>query len=103
MKLNAYQELLKMGKEKVQELLAIPRSAEMKQKALHEISKLDVSMAEQEGKISDIASTYPIDFDKLIKAQDDLALSGRRKAQLQEIVRQMFPEKGASDGNEEGK
>lgn len=92
MKLNAYQQLLKMGKEKVQEMLAIPRAAEMKFKALHEISKLDVKLAEQEGKINDIASTYPIDFDKLIAAQDELALAERRKVQLNAIIADMFPE-----------
>lgn len=91
MALTPYERLLKMGKEKAQELLAKPRAIEMKHKAQHEISKLDVSIAEQESKISTIASEYPIDFDKLIKAQDELALAERRKKQLQNIVQEMFP------------
>jgi hypothetical protein len=91
MKLTPYVKLLKMGKEKVQELLALPRSIEMKHKARHEISKLDVRIAEQENKIQDIGAEYPIDFDKLITAQDELALAERRKKQLAKIVAEMFP------------
>jgi hypothetical protein len=92
MKMTPYAKLLKMGKEKAQELLAVPRAAEMKQKALHEISKLDVQMAEKENNIQQISSEYPINFDKLIQAQDDLGLFQRRKRQLESIVKEMFPE-----------
>jgi hypothetical protein len=91
MSMTPYAKLLKMGKEKVQEVLAVPRSMEMKHKAQHEISKLDVRIAEQDNKIQEIGSEYPIDFDKLIKAQDELALAQRRKKQLQKIVAEMFP------------
>jgi len=93
MKLTPYQKLLKMTKEAKDTVLAIPRAAEMKLKAQHEISKLDVSIAEQEGKIQELTSVYPLDFDKLIKAQDELALSERRKRQLEDIVKDMFPAK----------
>lgn len=91
MKMTPYEKLLKIGKEKVQELLAKPRSLEMKHKAQHEISKLDVRIAEQENKIQEVASEYPIDFDKLIKTQDELAFAQRRKGQLEKIVAEMFP------------
>lgn len=95
MTLKPYKDLLAMGKEKLQEMMALPRAMEMKSKAQHEISKLDVKMAEMEGKISDIAATYPVDFDKLIAAQDELALATRRRGQLVEIVGQMFPDQAA--------
>lgn len=91
MKLTPYQKLLKMGKEKVGELLSVPRSAEMKSKANHEISTLDVKIAEQHNKIEELASVYPIDFNKLIQTMDDLALAERRKGQLTKIVNEMFP------------
>lgn len=91
MAMTPYEKLLKMGKEKVQELLAKPRAIEMKHKAQHEVSKLDVKIAEQENKIQDIASEYPINFDKLIAAHDELALAGRRKGQLEKIIAEMFP------------
>lgn len=91
MSMTPYAKLLKMGKEKVQEVLAAPRAMEMKHKAQHEISKLDVRIAEQDNKIQEVGSEYPIDFDKLIKAQDELALAQRRKKQLQKIVVEMFP------------
>ena len=91
MKLIPYRDLLKAGKEGVQELLAAPRSLEMRKKAELEVSKLDVRMAEKENEIQEIASEYPIDFNKLIAAQDDLALSKRRKKQLETIVEEMFP------------
>lgn len=91
MKMTPYEKLLKLGKEKVQELLAKPRAIEMKSKAEHEVSKLDVKCAELENKLQDIGAEYPIDFDKLIKTQDELALTQRRKTQLRKIIVEMFP------------
>jgi hypothetical protein len=91
MKLNAYEKMLRMGKEKVGELLAKPRAIEMRHKANHEISSLDVKIAEQQNNIEEIGSVYPIDFNKLIHAMDALGLAERRKAQLQKIVAEMFP------------
>ena len=90
-KLTPYAKLLKLGKEKTQELLAPARAIEQKHKAQHEISKLDVSIVELETKITEAASEYPIDFNKLIKAQDELALATRRKKQFESIVAEMFP------------
>lgn len=92
MKLNSYAKVLKMGPEEAAKSMAGPRAAEMKQKALHEISKLDVKIAEQESRIQHISAQYPISFDSLLEAQDTLALSERRKRQLTEAVRQLFPE-----------
>ena len=91
MKLTPYQKLLKMGKEKVEEAMSGPRAAEMKSTAHMQIAKLDVKIAECENKIATLASVYPIDFDKLIAAQDDLALTARKKKQLETVVDEMFP------------
>lgn len=90
-KLTSYAKLLKLGKERAQELLAPARALEQKHKAQHEISKLDVAIVELDTKITEAASEYPIDFNKLIKAQDELALAERRKIQFQKIVAEMFP------------
>lgn len=91
MKLTPYEKVLKFGKEKVQEMLAGPRSAEMRSKAANEIATLDVKIAEKENSIASITSEYPLDFNKLIAAQDEHALLGRRKSQLEKIVKELFP------------
>jgi len=91
MKLTPYSKLLTLSKEGKEQSLAPSRAAEMKQKALHEVSKLDVAIAEKESAIKEAVSVYPLDFDRVIKAQDDLALSERRKRQLNELVAELFP------------
>ena len=91
MKLNAYQKMLKIGKEKVNELLSLPRAVEMKHKAQHEISSLEVKIFEAESKIEELGAAYPIDFNALIDAIDKLGLAQRRKKQLVKISAEMFP------------
>lgn len=91
MKLTVYEKVLTFAKEKIQEAMAPVRAREMKKKAELEMAKIDGRMIEQEGKIQEMASTYPIDYDRMIGAIDELALLERRKKQFARIVEEMFP------------
>lgn len=90
MKLTVYAKVLKMAKEKVQEALAPVRNIEMKRKAELEIAKMDSKLIEQEAKIQEMCSNYPVDFDVVIKALDEYGLMERRKKQFEKIKTEMF-------------
>ena len=90
MALIKYKELLVLAKDKVKEVMAPLRVKEMKKKAELEACKLDSTIAEKEQRIQEYASAYPIDFDKLIDAIDDLELVKRRKTQFDKIINEMF-------------
>lgn len=90
MSLLKYRDVLTLCKEKVKEAMAPLRAREMRKKAELEICKLESTIAEKEQKIQEYASQYPIDFDKLIDAIDELELTKRRKEQFEKIVEEMF-------------
>ncbi len=90
MALIKYKELLVLAKDKVKEVMAPLRVKEMRKKAELETCKLDSTIAEKEQRIQEYASAYPIDFDKLIDAIDDLELVKRRKNQFDKIIGEMF-------------
>lgn len=90
MALIKYKELLVLAKDKVKEVMAPLRAREMRIKAELEIAKLESTIAEKEQKIQEYASEYPINFDRLIDALDDLELTQRRKEQFSKIVQEMF-------------
>lgn len=85
-----YRDVLTLCKEKVKEAMAPLRAREMRKKAELEICKLESTIAEKEQKIQEHASQYPIDFDKLIDAIDELELTKRRKEQFEKIIEEMF-------------
>lgn len=91
MKLTVYAKILKMGKEAIQEALAPVRAHEMKKKAELETAKIDSRLIEQDSKIQEICSAYPINYDKLLDALDERDLLSRRKAQFDKIIKEMFP------------
>ena len=86
MKLKPYKEILKMAKEKVDDMLAPVRATKAKRQAELEIAKMDESIAVQQTKIMEICTEKELNFDKLIKAQDELALMERRKKQFKKIL-----------------
>jgi len=92
MALIKYKELLVLAKEKINEAMAPLRAKEMKKKAELEICKIESMIAEKEQKIQEYASKYPIPFDELIEALDDLDLVKRRKEQFETIINEMFAE-----------
>lgn len=90
MSLLKYKDILVLAKEKINEAMAPLRAREMRKKAELEACKLDSTIAEKEQKIQEYASEYPINFDKLIDAIDDLELVKRRKEQFEKIITEMF-------------
>lgn len=92
MSLLKYKDVLILCKEKVKEAMAPLRAREMRKKGELEVCKIDSSIAEKEQKVQEYASEYPINFDKLIDALDDLELIKRRKEQFEKIIYEMFGE-----------
>jgi siroheme synthase len=92
MKLTPYKKLIALAKDAQKALLAGPRAAEQKLRAQHEVSKIDVQLAEHEQKIQEVCAEHPINFDKLIQTIDDIALLERRKKLFGKIIEELFPE-----------
>lgn len=92
MALLKYKEILVLAKDKIKEAMAPLRAKEMRKKGELEACKLESIIAEKEQKIQEYASDYPIDFDKLIDAIDELELVKRRKDQFDKIISEMFGE-----------
>lgn len=92
MSLMKYKDILVLAKEKITEAMAPLRAREMKKKAELEACKLESIIAEEEQNIQEYASEYPIKFDRLIDAMDDLDLVKRRKDQFDKIIKEMFGE-----------
>ncbi len=92
MKLKPYKEMLKWGKEKVDEALAPVRAHKAKKQAELEIAKMDEQIATKESKIQELCTEKELDFHKIIAAQDELALMERKKKQFGKIIEEMFPE-----------
>lgn len=87
-----YKDVLVLCKEKVKEAIAPLRAKEMKKKAELEMCKLDSTIAEKEQAIQELACQYPLNFDAIIEALDDLELTKRRKDQFEDIINEMFAE-----------
>lgn len=90
MSLMKYQDVLVLCKDKIKEVMAPLRAREMRKKGELEVCKIDSKIAEKEQKIQEYGSTYPIDFDRLIDALDELELIQRRKEQFEKIISEMF-------------
>jgi hypothetical protein len=92
MKLPIYKEVLKMGKEKVNEGLAPIRAMRAKKQAELEMAKLDEIIATEEAEIHELCSQKEVNFAGLIEKQDKVGLTERKKKQYQKILDEMFPE-----------
>lgn len=92
MSLLKYKDVLILCKDKIKEAMAPLRAREMRKKGELEVCKIDSDIAEKEQKIQEYASEYPINFDKLIDALDELELVKRRKEQFEKIIDEMFGE-----------
>lgn len=88
--LMKYKDVLALCKEKINEAKAPLRAREMRKKAELEVCKLESVLADREQKINELASEYPIKFDKLLDAIDDLELTQRRKEQFEKVIGEMF-------------
>lgn len=92
MKLIKYKDVLALCKEKINEAKAPFRSREMSKKAELEVCKLESLIADREQKIQELSAEYPINFEGLINALDELELTQRRKKQFESILQEMFGE-----------
>jgi hypothetical protein len=92
MKLPSYKEVLKMGKEKLEETLIPVRANKAKKQAELEMCDLEEKLATKTAEIAELCSAKELNFKKIIEAQDELGLLERKKTQYQNILDQMFPE-----------
>jgi len=92
MKLKPFKDLLKMGKERVEQSLAPVRALQAMKQAEVKIAEMEEKIITQESKVQEIASAHPVDYDQMIKALDELAIMARRKKQLEKIKNEMFPD-----------
>lgn len=90
--LMKYRDILSLAKEKVAEAKAPLRAKEMRKKAELEVCKLESTIADREQKIQDLSSEYPINFENLLDAIDELELTQRRKEQFEKVILEMFGE-----------
>jgi hypothetical protein len=90
MALMKYSEMLAMAKDKIKEVMAPLRAKEMKKKAELEVAKIEGWIAEKEQKINELCSEYPINFDGLLEAIDELELTKRRRDQFNSLITEMF-------------
>lgn len=90
--LMKYKDVISLAKDKIKETMAPLRAREMKKKAELEVCKLDSEIIEKEQKIQEYAAEYPIDFDKMLDAIDELDLVKRRQEQFGKIITEMFDE-----------
>lgn len=90
MSLMKYKDVLALCKEKINEAKAPLRAREMRKKAELEVCKLESVLADREQKIQELSSEYPIKFDALLDAIDELELTQRRKEQFEKVITEMF-------------
>lgn len=90
MSLMKYKDVLALCKEKINESKAPLRAKEMRKKAELEVCKLESILADREQKIQELSSEYPIKFDELLDAIDELELTQRRKEQFERVITEMF-------------
>lgn len=92
MKLKPYKELIAMSKEKLDAALAPVRARQVKTRAELEMAKIDEALISTEASIQELCAQKEINFEKLLKLMDDVALAERRKKQYGQILRELFPE-----------
>lgn len=91
-KLPSYKEILKKGKDFINESLSPIRAAQIKKQAELEKMKLEEKIITIETEIQSLCTEYPVHFEKIIDKIDEVALLERRTKQFDKIVEEMFPE-----------
>lgn len=89
--LQSYKNVLVMGKEKVSELLVPVRVHKAQKKGEFELAKLEEKLATCEATVHVHCTNNDLDFDALLRAQDDCALAERRIKMLKTLMAQLFP------------
>lgn len=91
MTLQPYRKLLTMAKEAIDQTLVPVRERAARKRAELEVAKLDEQIATLERDITTIASEKDIDFEKIIRKMDEVALLDRKRKQFTKIIEEMFP------------
>lgn len=89
--LKPLKSILAMGQKGIDELLAGVRMRQTKARAEVALAKLDEKSITLEREIQELCTKEEIDFDKVMSKMDDYDVNDRRKAQLKQIVEQLFP------------
>lgn len=92
MKLKPYKELVSLSKEKLDAALAPVRARQVKGQAELEMAKIDEQLISSEAAIQELCAQKQIDFPRLLKLMDEVALAERRKKQYGQILAELFPE-----------
>ena len=92
MELPCYKEALKMGKEKIGELLVPAKNKRAQKQAELEMCKLEEELATKQTELHEQCCREGVSFPKIIELQDSIALLERRIKQYGIILSQMFPE-----------
>ena len=73
MKLKSYRECLKLGKEKVGELLIPAKVNRAKKQAELEMCKLEEQIATKQQALNEECTSDEVSFSKIVEAQDEIA------------------------------
>lgn len=90
--MSLYKDLLKMGKDAVEDLERPFKVRKEKKNLEMKILELEQQIAKDELTIQEQKSKSPIDWDKLIDAIDALGLSQRKLEQLSALEKELFDE-----------
>lgn len=91
MKMKPFAEMLKLSKEKIDELLAPLRASRIEAQAKLEMAKIDEKLITLESDIQELCTSKDVDLQAVIRKLDDIGLLERRKNQFQKLVKELFP------------
>jgi hypothetical protein len=83
-------ELLKAGKEKIEDLKVPFKVKEAKLGLETKINAIELKIAEGENAVQEEKSKFPLDYDKIIKKMDEKELLQRQLKQLQALQSELF-------------
>lgn len=91
MHLTPYATLLSLPPEELQAKTATTQINHQKQRGLLRLAELDEQIANLENSVNQLCSSNMLSFDIIADSIDSLALTNRRREQLQCIINELFP------------
>lgn len=91
LKLKPLKDILAMGKQAVDDMLASVKARQTKARADVELAKLDERSITLEREIQELCTQPEINFNTIMSKMDDYDVNERRKTQLKQIVADLFP------------
>ena len=74
--------------------LAPVRANATRKKLELKVAELEEKRANLAAKVEESCSKYPLDIDAVVDAMDEVALVERKVSQCQQLIEDLFPEKG---------